>query len=54
MSKDTNWANEEPISVRTKFAIKILFFIFRVLSPYQFEHRFEKELKMLEQEVDKL
>lgn len=53
MKKD-NWSNEDKIDLRTRFAIKILFFIFRVLSPYQFAHQFEKELKMLEDEVDKL
>lgn len=53
MSKD-NWTNDEKVSPRTRFGIKILFFIFKVLSPYQFEHKFEEELKMLQDEVDKL
>lgn len=53
MSKE-NWSNEEKIDVRTRFAIKILFFIFKVLSPYRFASNFEKELEMLEQELDKL
>jgi hypothetical protein len=54
MSKDDQWNNGEKIDARTRFAIKILFFIFKVLSPYKFEHKFEKELKMLNDEVDKL
>jgi len=54
MAKKDNWENDDEITPRTRFAIKILFFIFKVLSPYQFEHRFEKELKSLSDEVDKL
>lgn len=54
MSKQDNWANEEKIDVRTRFAIKILFFIFKVLSPYRFASSFEKELKMLDDELNKL
>lgn len=54
MATKENWENEEKIDARTRFAIKILFFIFKVLSPYKFEHRFEKELKRLEDEMDKL
>ncbi len=49
-----DWDNKEKISQRTRFGIKILFFIFKVLSPYKFERTFEKELKMLQDEVDKL
>lgn len=54
MSKDEDWNNKEKIDARTRFAIKILFFIFKVLSPYRFASKFEKELKMLEAEVDRL
>lgn len=54
MSKNDNWTNDSEINQRTRFGIKILFFIFRVLSPYEFEHRYEKELKALEDEVAKL
>lgn len=53
MAKE-NWSNDEKIDVRTRFAIKILFFIFKVLSPYRFATNFEKELKMLQDELDKL
>jgi hypothetical protein len=49
-----DWANETKIDARTRFAIKILFFIFKVLSPYRFATNFEKELKMLQDELDKL
>jgi len=34
--------------------IKILFFIFKVLSPYKFATVFEKELAALQAEMDKL
>jgi hypothetical protein len=54
MSKQDEWENENKIDVRTRVAIKILFFIFKVLSPYRFAASFEKELKMLQEELDKL
>lgn len=54
MSKQDHWENDEKLDMRTRFAIKILFFIFKVLSPYKFASHFEKDLKMLNDEVDKL
>ena len=54
MSRQDNWENKAKIDVRTRLAIKILFFIFKVLSPYRFAHDFEEDLKKLQAEVDKL
>jgi len=53
MSKD-EWQNNEKVDIRTRFAIKMLFFIFKVLSPYRFAHEFEADLKRLTDELDKL
>lgn len=50
----SNWENEEAISFRTRIALKVLFLMFKVLSPYQFEHRFNSEIKALEKELDNL
>lgn len=54
MAKQEDWENDNKIDARTKIALKILFFIFKVLSPYRFAHDFEKELKGLQDEMDKL
>lgn len=54
MSKEEDWNNSNKIDARTRLALKILFFIFKVLSPYRFATSFEKELKALQDEMDKL
>lgn len=46
-----NWDNKEPIGIRTKLALKILLLMFKILAPYQFEHRFEKDLKQLSDDI---
>ncbi len=47
-----NWDNKEPIGIRTKLALRVLLLMFKILSPYQFEHRFEKDLKKLEDDIN--
>lgn len=48
------WENKSKIDVRTKLAIKMLFFIFKVLSLYRFAHEFKTDLEKLQKEVDAL
>lgn len=50
----TEWENENKIDIRTKVAIKMLFFIFKVLAPYRFEHQFKADLEKLQKEIDSL
>jgi hypothetical protein len=47
-----NWDNKEPIGIRTKLALRVLLLMFKILSPYQFEHRFEKDLSKLEADIN--
>lgn len=47
-----NWDNKEPIGIRTKLALRVLLLMFKILSPYQFEHRFEKDLTKLEADIN--
>lgn len=54
MAKGDNWENENPIDLRTKIALKVLFLIFRVLSPYRFNHEFEEEITALQKELEEL
>jgi hypothetical protein len=49
-----NWDNKEPIGIRTKLALRVLLLMFKILSPYQFEHRFEKDLGKLEADINAL
>lgn len=49
-----NWDNKEPIGMRTKIALRVLMLMFKILSPYQFEHRFEKDLAGLQKAIDDL
>lgn len=46
-----NWDNKEPIGIRTKIALKVLLLMFKILAPYQFEHRFEKDLKQISDDI---
>ncbi len=48
---DNNWDNDDPIDLRTKIALKILILMFKILSPYKFEHRFEKDLKSINEDI---
>lgn len=47
-----NWDNKEPIGIRTKLALRVLLLMFKILSPYQFEHRFSKDLEALEKDIN--
>lgn len=47
-----NWDNKEPIGIRTKLALRVLLLMFKILSPYQFEHRFSKDLQQLETDIN--
>lgn len=47
-----NWDNKEPIGIRTKLALRVLLLMFKILSPYQFEHRFEKDINKLEADIN--
>lgn len=47
-----NWDNKEPIGIRTKLALRVLLLMFKILSPYQFEHRFEKDITKLEADIN--
>ena len=47
-----NWDNKEPIGIRTKLALRVLLLMFKILSPYQFEHRFSKDLTQLEADIN--
>lgn len=49
-----NWDNKEPIGMRTKLALRVLMLMFKILSPYQFEHRFEKDMGDLQKAIDSL
>lgn len=46
-----NWDNNTPIGIRTKLALKVLLLIFKILSPYEFEHRFEDSIKKIESDI---
>lgn len=48
---DEDWGNEEPMNLRTKIALRVLMLMFKILSPYRFEHRFEKELKAIDDDI---
>lgn len=50
----SNWENKEPIGMRTKLALRVLLLMFKIISPYQFEHRFEKETEALQKAIDTL
>lgn len=54
MSKEEDWNNTNKIDARTRLALKLLFFIFKILSPYRFGTTFEKEIIALQAEMDKL
>ena len=43
MSKE--WDNEASLNLRTKLALKILLLMIKVIAPYQFATKFEKELE---------
>lgn len=43
----SDWENEKPINIRTRIALRVLLLMFKILEPYRFEHRFEKELQEL-------
>lgn len=49
-----NWDNKEPIGIRTKLALRVLLLMFKILSPYQFEHRFSKDLTALEADINNI
>lgn len=49
-----NWDNKEPIGIRTKLALRVLLLMFKILSPYQFEHRFSKDLTALETDINNI
>lgn len=49
-----NWDNKEPIGIRTKLALRVLLLMFKILSPYQFEHRFSADLTALEADINGL
>lgn len=53
MAKE-NWENENPIDARTRIALKVLFLIFKVLSPYRFAHDFSKDIENLQKELEGL
>lgn len=53
MAED-NWANEKPIDLRTKLALKVLLLIFKVLSPYRFANEFEADIKALTKSIEEL
>lgn len=54
MSNDKHWDNDEPITARTKIALKILLFMFKVLSPYRFATTFEKEIAAIQKDIEAL
>jgi len=52
MAKESEeWENEEPMHLRTKIALRVLLLMFKILGPYRFEHRFEKDIKGLEEDI---
>ena len=50
----SNWENKEPMGMRTKLALRVLMLMFKIISPYQFEHRFEKETADLQKLIDQI
>ena len=50
----TNWDNKDAIGTRTKLALRVLLMMFKILSPYEFEHRFNKDLTALETDINGL
>jgi hypothetical protein len=51
---DQDWQNQNKIDVRTKVALKMLMFMFKVLSPYRFEHQFKKDIDEIEKSIKEL
>lgn len=49
-----NWDNKDPINPRTRLALRVLLLIFKILSPYQFEHRFSNDLQQLEADISSI
>lgn len=49
-----NWENEEALDLRTKIGLKVLFLMFKVLSPYRFASQFEKDIEAIKKELDAL
>ncbi len=51
---DAEWENKNKIDVRTKLALKMLMFMFKVLAPYRFEHQFKKDIDDIEKAIKDL
>lgn len=51
---NNEWQNDEKIDARTKIALKVLFVMFKVLSPYRFGSQFEKDIEAIKKELDAL
>lgn len=54
MSKEENWENENPIDLRTKIALKVLFLMFKILSPYRFAHQMSEDIENLKKDLESL
>lgn len=46
-----DWENNEPLGIRTKIALKILFVMVKILSPYEFGSKFEKEFDAIAKDI---
>lgn len=47
-----HWDNDTKLGIRTKLALRILMLMFKILAPYEFEHRFEKENEAIAKAID--
>jgi hypothetical protein len=47
------WDNEEPLSVRTRLALKLLMLMFKITAPYQFGNQFKEDIEKIIEELDK-
>lgn len=46
-----NWDNKEKMGMRTKIALRVLMLMFKIVSPYQFGHQFEKDIAQLDKQI---
>jgi len=53
MTED-HWDNDAKITFRTKIALRVLLLMFKILSPYRFNHDFKEFVDALEKDIGKI
>jgi len=50
--QNEKYTNTNPLNLRTRIALKILFLMYRTLAPYEYEHQFKKEIEDVAKAID--